>query len=391
MSTVSSIWPSSLRSSGVLECPWVFMACVAAASIKSWRCDCGAMITSWQFFSLGNIPQLATTHVPFFKFSCLRSIPDTSLSGLWYALILGEPAEQIAHQVNRFEVRLGILSGEDLGFRAPIEIPDHPAQHFRVGLSGDAVLRQRLPGETGDEAPPVGDHLRHARLNPGIAQGLPSQLPQRPHVPRPHVRFEILERLGPDLLERSGLRVHGPLTGEEALVDEVEHLQHEVLFAPIVVVEQALVDPGALGDLAHRDLCVAHLHERPVGRPEDLLPGGRALGGGRGRAGHAVRPLPAGGRSYVLGNGTIPARWSAAHSTSAAPTGAVRYRPQRVVRSAAIRAPRASIQPRLAPPTANISSISVQQQPRQNNPWRTPSRRASDPASRPRQCSTRNE
>src|SRR2546429_1520349 len=98
MSTVSSIWPSSLRSSGVLVCPWVFMACVAAASIKSWRCDCGAIITSWQFFSLGNFPQLATTHVPFFKFSCLRSIPDTSLFGFRCVLVLGEPAEQIAHQ-----------------------------------------------------------------------------------------------------------------------------------------------------------------------------------------------------------------------------------------------------------------------------------------------------
>src|SRR5438105_4149166 len=232
MSTVSSIWPSSLRSSGVLECPWVFMACVAAASIKSWRCDCGAMITSWQFFSLGNFPQLATTHVPFFKFSCLRSIPNTSLFGLWCVLVLGEPAEQIAHQVDRFEVRLGILAGEDLGLRAPVEIPNHPAQHFRVGLSGDAVLGQRLSGEIGDETPPVADHLRHARLDPGIAQGLPSQLPQRAHVPSPHVPLEILERLGPALLERSGFRVHGPLADEGARVDEIEYLQHDVAFVP---------------------------------------------------------------------------------------------------------------------------------------------------------------
>ncbi len=32
------------------------------------------MITSWQFFSLGNFPQFATTHFPLLRFNGSRSI-----------------------------------------------------------------------------------------------------------------------------------------------------------------------------------------------------------------------------------------------------------------------------------------------------------------------------
>ncbi len=60
---------------------------------------------------------------------------------------------------------------------------------------------------------------------------------------------------------------------------------------------------------------------------------------------------------------------SAAQASSATPSGALRCRPQARFFSMAITAASSSIQPRLPAPTANISSISAQQQPTQNSPW----------------------
>ena len=50
------------------------------------------------------------------------------------------------------------------------------------------------------------------------------------------------------------------------------------------------------------------------------------------------------------------------------PSGALRRRPQGTFFSIAITAPSTSIQPRFPTPTANIKSISDQQQPRQKRP-----------------------
>jgi hypothetical protein len=55
-------------------------------------------------------------------------------------------------------------------------------------------------------------------------------------------------------------------------------------------------------------------------------------------------------------------------ASKATPTGALSLRPQGIFFSIAISAPRASIQPTLPMPTANIKSIKAQQQPTQKTP-----------------------
>lgn len=55
--------------------------------------------------------------------------------------------------------------------------------------------------------------------------------------------------------------------------------------------------------------------------------------------------------------------------SSAIPSGLLRRRPQGMFFSIAIMAASRSIQPRLPVPSANINSISAQQQPTQNRPW----------------------
>src|SRR5207249_2329976 len=67
---------------------------------------------------------------------------------------------------------------------------------------------------------------------------------------------------------------------------------------------------------------------------------------------------------------------SAALASSRTPSGVLSCRPQDTFFSSAITAPSPSIQARLPTPTANISSMSSQQQPTQNSPWCTPSANA---------------
>ncbi len=82
---------------------------------------------------------------------------------------------------------------------------------------------------------------------------------------------------------------------EDRLLEGVEHElqtgQHEVVFALVVVVDERGALPEALADALDRQLRVAVLDERPVGRREDLLFG--PLGIGEDVLGHGITRVPA--------------------------------------------------------------------------------------------------
>ena len=67
---------------------------------------------------------------------------------------------------------------------------------------------------------------------------------------------------------------------------------------------------------------------------------------------------------------------AAAHVTRAAPKGLLIRLPQGMFFSMDMIAPNSNIQPMFPAPTANIKSISDQQQPIQKIPWSTPRRNA---------------
>ena len=70
----------------------------------------------------------------------------------------------------------------------------------------------------------------------------------------------------PPLLDERGLgRVHGPLALDQARGEAFEHLHEQLLHRAEVVVHEAVVDPGLLGQATGADASVALAHEEALG------------------------------------------------------------------------------------------------------------------------------
>ena len=85
--------------------------------------------------------------------------------------------------------------------------------------------------------------------------------------------LEVAHRRPPLLEKRHVRRVHLPLPLDQPLGEALEHAHEQLLHRAEVVVDEAVVRAGLLGDAPRRDPGRAHLDEQPLGGVEQRLLG----------------------------------------------------------------------------------------------------------------------
>jgi hypothetical protein len=89
---------------------------------------------------------------------------------------------------------------------------------------------------------------------------------------------QVADRCPPLVDERGFGRVELPLTRDEPLGEALERPEQQVLVRAEVVVDEAVIDPGLLGEAPRRDAGVADLDKQPLGSVEQRVLCGRAGG-----------------------------------------------------------------------------------------------------------------
>ena len=95
----------------------------------------------------------------------------------------------------------------------------------------------------------------------------------RPELLVRTILLEVGHRRPPLLEKRNVRRVQPPLPLDQPLGEALEHAHEQLLHRPEVVVDEAVVRPGLLGNSPRRDACRADLDEQPLGGVEQRLLG----------------------------------------------------------------------------------------------------------------------
>ena len=129
----------------------------------------------------------------------------------------------------------------------------------------------------GQHRAPLGVHAREALAQVRIVPGERLQL-EPDLLVGDVLADEVAHRRPPLLDERHVGRVQLALARDQPLGEPLERAHEQVLVRAEVVVDEAVVDAGLLGEPARRDAGVADVDEQPLGRVEERL-----LGRGAGR------------------------------------------------------------------------------------------------------------
>ena len=138
------------------------------------------------------------------------------------------------------------------------------------GISSPSSSRTGAKASSEHRAP-LGVHPCEPLLELGTVPGERLQL--EPDLLVRAILVEVGHRRPPLLEEWRVRRVHLPLSLDQLLGEALEHAHEQLLHRSEVVVDEAVVHPGLLGDPPRRDPGCADLDEQPLGGVEERLLG----------------------------------------------------------------------------------------------------------------------